>query len=64
MANYCHLSCERLKHSPYVCNGCKSRSDCRKIRWTYYAREAQKSYDELIKSSRQCINLNTMKFIK
>ena len=52
------LSCERLKHSPYVCNGCKSRSGCRKIRWTYYAREAQKSYDELIKSSRQGINLN------
>ena len=24
------LSCERLKHSPYVCNGCKSRSGCRK----------------------------------
>ncbi len=37
------LSCERLKHSPYVCNGCKSRSGCRKIRWTYYAREAQKA---------------------
>ena len=52
------LSCERLKHSPYVCNGCKSRSGCRKMRWTYYAREAQKSYDELIKSSRQGINLN------
>ncbi len=52
------LSCERLEHSPYVCNGCKSRSGCRKIRWTYYAREAQKSYDELIKSSRQGINLN------
>ncbi len=52
------LSCERLKHSPYVCNGCKSRSGCRKIRWTYYAREAQKSYDELIKTSRQGINLN------
>ena len=38
------LSCKRLKHSPYVCNGCKSRSGCRKIRWTYYAREAQKSH--------------------
>ena len=39
------LSCERLKHSPYVCNSCKSRSGCRKIRWTYYAREAQKDYE-------------------
>ena len=51
------LSCERLKHSPYVCNGCKSRSGCRKIRWTYYARESQRSYEELIKSCRQGINL-------
>ena len=52
------LSCKRLKHSPYVCNGCKSRSGCRKIRWTYYAREAQKDYEELIRSCRQGINLN------
>lgn len=52
------LSCERLKHSPYVCNGCKSRSGCRKVRWTYYARESQKSYEELIKSCRQGINLS------
>ena len=51
------LSCERLKHSPHVCNGCKSRSGCRKIRWIYYAREAQRAYDELIKSCRQGINL-------
>ena len=51
------LSCERLDHSPYVCNGCKSRSGCRKIRWTYYAREAQKDYEDLIKSCRQGVNL-------
>lgn len=51
------LSCQRLNHSPYVCNGCKSRSGCRKIRWTYYARESQKSYEELIKSCRQGVNL-------
>ena len=51
------LSCKRLKRSPYVCNGCKSRSGCRKIRWTYYARESQKTYEELIKSCRQGINL-------
>jgi len=51
------LSCERLNKSPYVCNGCKSRSGCRKIRWTYYAREAQLCYEELIKSCRQGLNL-------
>ena len=51
------LSCKRLKHSPYVCNGCKSRSGCRKIRYTYYAREAQKEYEEIKKESRKGFNL-------
>ena len=51
------MTCERLRHSPYVCNGCKSRSGYRKIRWTYYARESQKEYENLIKSCRQGINL-------
>ncbi len=51
------LSCNRLKKTPYVCNGCKSRSGCRKIRWTYYAKEAQNSYKNLISSCRKGINL-------
>ena len=53
------MTCERLKHSLYVCNGCKSRSGCRRIRWIYYARESQITYEELIKSCRQGINLTT-----
>lgn len=51
------LPCEKLLKSPYVCNGCKSRSGCRKKRWTYYARKANDSYKELISSCRQGINL-------
>ena len=51
------LFCERLKHSPYVCNGCKSRSGCRKVRWTYYAREADNSYKEVKSEARKGINL-------
>ena len=51
------LSCERLNKSPYVCNGCKSRSGCRKIRWTYYARKANDSYKEVKSESRKGINL-------
>lgn len=52
------LSCERLNKSPYVCNGCKSRSGCRKLRFTYYAREAQKMYEELKVNCRIGIDLN------
>ena len=51
------LTCEKLKKSPYVCNGCKSRSGCRKQRWTYYARKANDSYKELISNCRQGISL-------
>ena len=51
------LTCERLKHSPYVCNGCKSRSGCRKERFTYYARKADDSYKELKSEARKGINL-------
>lgn len=51
-------SCNRLSKSPHVCNGCKSRSGCRKERFTYYARKADDSYRELISSCRQGINLD------
>src|SRR5574344_546413 len=53
-----YISCERLSNSPYVCNGCKSRSGCRKERYTYYARKAEDSYKELMYSCRQGINLD------
>ena len=51
------LTCAKLSKSPYVCNGCKSRSGCRKQRWTYYARKANDLYKELISSCRQGISL-------
>lgn len=54
---YKYQPCERLSKSPYVCNGCKSRSGCRKERYTYYARKADDSYRELKSESRKGINL-------
>lgn len=52
-----NLSCERLLKKPYVCNGCKSRSGCRKERYTYYARKADDSYKEVKSNARKGINL-------
>lgn len=51
-------SCIKLLKSPHVCNGCKSRSGCRKERFTYYARKADDAYRELIRSCKQGINLD------
>ena len=55
---YRDLSCEKLKKPPYVCNGCKFRRGCRKQRLTYYGRESQNSYEQLIINCRQGIKLN------
>ena len=49
--------CSKLDKSPYVCNGCKSRSGCRKHRYTYYARYANDSYKEVKSNARKGINL-------
>ena len=54
---YKYQPCERLNKSPHVCNGCKSRSGCRKERFTYYARKADDSYRELISDSKKGIDL-------
>lgn len=54
---YKYQPCERLSKSPYVCNGCKSRSGCRKERYTYYARKADDSYREIKSEARKGINL-------
>lgn len=49
--------CDKLDKSPHVCNGCKSRSGCRKERYTYYARKADDSYREVKSNARKGINL-------
>ena len=54
---YKYQPCTRLEKAPHVCNGCKSRSGCRKERFTYYARKANDAYKELITESRKGINL-------
>ncbi len=49
--------CPKLEKTPYVCNGCKSRSGCRKERYTYYARKADDTYKEVKSQARRGINL-------
>ena len=54
---YKYEPCKRLISSPHVCNGCKSRSGCRKERYTYYARKANDSYLEVKSNARKGISL-------
>ncbi len=50
-------TCNRLNKSPHVCNGCKSRSGCRKERFTYYAKDANNLYKESISDCKKGVDL-------
>lgn len=52
-------TCEKLNNPPYVCNGCKSRSGCRKIKFVYKSKEAEEAYRQLLRQSREGANLST-----
>lgn len=51
-------TCLRLDKSPHVCNGCKSRSGCRKERFTYYARKANDMYIESISECKKGFDIS------
>ena len=50
-------TCENNDKAPYVCNGCKSRNGCRKVKYIYKAKEANEIYLNLLKTSREGVNL-------
>lgn len=45
-------SCDKLKSTPYVCNGCEDRRKCTLTKFIYSANTAHKSYEELLVESR------------
>lgn len=50
--------CEKLLKPPYVCNACNCYPQCRKIKYIYFANEAQKKYETSLTSSRTGINIS------
>lgn len=48
--------CTFLTGSPYVCNGCERKNNCRKIKYYYYAKFANDEYSEKLRTSRYGIN--------
>lgn len=49
--------CEKVKRTPYVCNSCEEKKNCRKIKYYYYSKIAQQEYEETLIGSREGINL-------
>lgn len=54
--NYKTAECEKLKHPPYVCNGCGKKNHCLMQRKFYSSKYADDSYRERLVSSRVGIN--------
>lgn len=50
--------CDKLRKTPYVCNGCEEKLKCRKIKYYYSSKIANQEYREKLISSRNGINLS------
>lgn len=49
--------CDKTKRFPFVCNGCSSKTHCRKKKYYYNYIKAQKNYEYLLKNSRIGIDM-------
>lgn len=52
--------CFRLKHAPYVCNGCSNRFNCRSTKYYYRALPSFNKYKNVLSESRQGINMTEL----
>ena len=59
-----NMNCPKTSKPPFVCNGCHSRTGCRKNRFMYFAEDANREYKDKLSTSRQGINLNPEEFDK
>ena len=50
--------CDKIKRFPYVCNGCKFKTKCRKKKYYYHYIKAQKNYEYLLEKSRIGIDMS------
>ena len=56
--------CPKLVKPPYVCNGCEKYVPCRKMKYVYFASEAQKKYENTLISKRTGINMSQEDLIR
>lgn len=49
-------TCKRLTRAPFVCNGCPSKTGCRKDKFFYRASTANRNYRTILVESREGIN--------
>lgn len=57
--NFEEISCYRRDRFIGACNNCPDIKHCKKSKYFYYAKVAQKNYEYTLKDSREGVNLNT-----
>lgn len=62
--NNSNTSCPLTSKSPFVCNGCPKKANCRKQKYIYAAKDAQADYETNLRSSREGIDLTCEEFNK
>lgn len=61
-ADYKERVCKNLSSFPWVCNGCTKRSYCNLNKYFYYSEIADKDYKQVLKESREGIDLSKDQF--
>ena len=61
---YSTKKCSKLSRYPYVCNGCSIATTCTAEKQYYKARVADTKYKEILKSSREGVNITSTKLKK
>lgn len=54
--DYQESTCTKISKPPYVCNGCRKRSNCLLKKSFYFAKHAEDTYRDILVSSREGIN--------
>lgn len=47
-----------IKKSPYVCNGCEKRANCRNVKYYYYSKNAHNDYFDTLSISRSGVKIS------
>lgn len=55
-------NCIKTSKTPFVCNGCPTRRNCRKNKYHYIAEDAHRDYKELLSAARWGINMSPLEF--
>ena len=54
--------CKSTTRAPYICNGCKGKSQCHLDKYYYTASIAQREYEEMLIATREGINMTVSEF--